>query len=1170
MPEKDIKDITDNYKLIKKLGEGSFGEVWLAHDIKRDEKVALKYLRLERANRDYLDLFKHEFEILSEIRHKHVALVFDFGYSPKKEQYFFTSEFCPGREFIDAAEGKPLSYVEEMLVQILSALDYVHSAGIIHFDIKSENVLVSEVDGHPHVKILDFGVAAKLKALPEGVMGTPSYMAPEIILEGSKIDHRADLYSLGILLLRTLTTKLPFDVSDTDAVLRWHLKGSLPDEIWEGGKIPHYMRELIEKLLQKKPEDRFSNARVALHFLNIATLKKYQKAEQDLAGAIPREGPLVERNDIIDGLRLCLDQAMAADAKGELPQVNFITGPQGIGKSRIISEIKRVIQIKVLNFFEITCNWEIPIWPKLERWLNIGGVVSEGMSEDWQMRVRVDAVIEKAGKQPFCLLIDDFHKADRTTKAFVSVLVEKIKRIRTEGRNIPIFILFATEEVIDEGVSLKRLSASGIKQYINLVLGDTEQGEKIATLLHQYSGGLPLLVVEGLRFLAPHLYRNEPLENLLPPPQIGLLYKEKIDSLKPSENEFLSILALVFRSATEIELANILQLSARVIAGLADACARNDLLEKSSLGDGHVYRVSSQALSLDIIRSIEPKRARELHKKIAEGLAKIKGTPLNEIAYFTAKSGNVEKAVGYYKEASGEFKKKQQIYQAADSLVRAINISAPNTKIWDDLLKEASQLLLVAGSYREAEGYLQKLTVTESSAVEDLRGNLAFKQRDFEKARRHYQNAINYLPGENRLQRILIINELANVELQAGELKRASELFKNSLQEEALLPEEEKRQVHNNSLGLVLSLQGKTDEALSFYEGQLKKLAPDMIAEEISLISSMGYVLMLASRYEDAIPYLKKVVDLSEKTGAMHSLFSSMGNLISAFIKESRYGEILPLLQKMSAYQERLGTIRDIAYNLLREGSIYLSLGMEEAAGECFKRGRKLSQEMNDKGLAAWCLLMEGYRERVYGDPKIAKALFGLTKNEAAELKDKSLNAWIYYAQADLACEQKDYEECKNQLSMITEIPEDEEFKIRLKLLNAEMIAPSYEGDIDSLFAPIEKTCAENKFHDLLWEVYHSWACSVFNRGNRVQGVELLIKGINVIESIASTLPEEYRDRYLAQRPRKKLFDDFKLISAPTTIKKALKKKEVGSAAEEKTVSEARAPEGTISELKKK
>jgi tetratricopeptide (TPR) repeat protein len=1138
-----IPDIMDNYELVQKLGEGSFGEVWRARDLKRGEEVALKYLRLDRVTKDYLEMFKHEFEILSEIRHRHLALVFDFGYSHKQQQYFFTSEFCIGREFLDAAEGKPIDTIEEMLVQILSALDYVHSQGIVHFDIKSENIIVSEEEGHPLIKILDFGVASKLKSLPSGVVGTPSYMAPEIILEGAKVDHRADLYSVGILLLRTLTKRLPFDVRDTDAVLRWHLKGELPEAIWEGVACPRYMKDLVAKLLQKNAADRFSSARVALHYLNMATVKKYQKAEQDLAGQIPREGPLVEREEVLAELRRRLDAAFAPSGGGAPeapPQICTIFGVQGIGKSRIIGELRRTIQLKELPFLDLVCNYEVPVWPKIEQWLGAAASVSPGMNEDWQMRARADAFLTAARQRPFALLADDFHKADRITKAVIPLLAERLARSRREGNPVPLFVLLGTEETSKEGMGLRRLSAAGITEYITLVLGAVEQAGSISKLLFRYSGGLPLLMVEGLRFLAPHLAKDEPLENLLPPPQIGLLYRGKIEALKGEEHEFLSILALLFRPAREEELANIMALPPRTIARLADACARSDLLGSipSAEGEARVYQISSQALSLDIIRSIEPARSKELHGRIAAGLTKTAGTPLNEIAYFTAKSGDVERAIAYYREASADFKKQLQLPSATDCLVKAINICPTAAPVREELIKDVAQLLIVAGSYREAEGYLAKIGGLISASVEELRGNLHFRLRALPEAREHYARALELTPAKDRLARLLLQNSIGNVEIQVGNYARAIELFQETLAEEQELPEAERRTVHNNSLGLAFALTGKTDEAVAFYEGQLKKLTPDLIAEEISLVSGMGYVLIIASRYEEAIPYLMRAVELSEKTGAMHSLFSSIGNLVSAFIKEARYADALPYVKKMGAYQERLGNARDISYNLLREGTIYLLVGMEEAAKECFARGRKLSQGSGDLALAGWFLLLDGYRERDFGDPAKAEEFFRLTALEASEQHDATLAAWVHAAQADLAFDLGDREECRRHLDQIEQAPNDEEFRVRIELLRAKLAAPTFEGDADALFSPIEAECVRASLHELLWEVYHFWARAHLERHDRMRAIIAFTKAMQTIQTIAHALPEEYRDRYLSQRERHQLFIDFKELSAPTPVKK--------------------------------
>jgi tetratricopeptide (TPR) repeat protein len=319
-------------------------------------------------------------------------------------------------------------------------------------------------------------------------------------------------------------------------------------------------------------------------------------------------------------------------------------------------------------------------------------------------------------------------------------------------------------------------------------------------------------------------------------------------------------------------------------------------------------------------------------------------------------------------------------------------------------------------------------------------------------------------------------------------------------------------------------------------------------------------VLFQASNYDEAIPHLKTAVDLSERTGAMHALFSSMGNLMSALLKEARYGEALSLILKMSAYQERMGSPHDISYNLLREGSIYLSVGMEEATRECFARGRALSVEIGDRSLASWFLLMEGYREKEYGSLEKAKEQFMLAEVEARDIHDKDLIAWANYSLADIAFDAGDHERCKSQLDLITECPQDDEFKLRLKLIRAKLKAVDYEGDVGELFAGMETECKRNKLQELLWEVYSTWAQAEIAREERTKAIQLLMKGIRVVETIASTLPEEYRDRYLRQRSRKKLFAIFKQLTGPAKAEGKPPEAKVHSA------EPAEAREGTIAE----
>ncbi|MDO8643752.1 MAG: serine/threonine-protein kinase, partial [bacterium] len=435
------------YQLTKKLGAGSFGEVWLAEN-QQKEQFALKFLKINPSQKLYVDLFKHEFQILCELRHAHLARVFDFGLSPDGQQYYFTQELCPGKNFLEAVQDKPLDYFEKALVQILSALDYVHGMGIVHFDIKADNILVQEREEGPFVKILDFGVAAKLKALPDMVGGTPAYMAPELCAKSSQLDHRVDLYALGILVLRALTKKLPFNARDVEEMTEWHLHGALPSSIWDGVEVPRYLREIVEKLLSKNPDDRFSNARVILNFINRTTGQKYKDVEETLEERIPVEGPLVGRALVLNKLNRQLDKAFRPNAKEREASLCFIEGEQGIGKSRIVDEVRKRVEVQGIGLVHLIGDRVVPLWPQMIQALKLPSLGIDDADDQWRARRRVDLILEQARKKPLCLLVDEFQRADDEFHLFAQELYRTLKK----DQNIPLFVLLASERVLSTGI----------------------------------------------------------------------------------------------------------------------------------------------------------------------------------------------------------------------------------------------------------------------------------------------------------------------------------------------------------------------------------------------------------------------------------------------------------------------------------------------------------------------------------------------------------------------------------------------------------------------------------------------------------------------------------------------------------------------------------------------
>ncbi|MFO1463582.1 MAG: protein kinase [bacterium] len=1114
----------------EKIGEGSFGEVYLAMDPALGRKVAVKFLRLDSSNPHFANavaLFKREFELLRELKHPHLAAVHDFGLDPQRNQYFFSAEYCPGKTLYQAFQGREIGFLEDVLAQVLSALDYIHSQGVIHSDIKPENIMIEEREGAPFAKLMDFGVAGRLRSGgQQGIGGTPAYMAPELFGSNPRLDPRTDLYSLGMLLLELVAGKTPFERGNVKAATDWHLHGKIPEAAWQAREFPGYLRELIEKLLKKNPSERFSNARVVLNFLNLATSGRYQNLEAGLGAEISLEGPLVERREeVLEGLQKRIQSVF--DPEAAAPSgVCFLSGERGIGKSRLLEELRQFLAVKEIPTFWLQGDWEIPAWPRLAEGLGLPDLAHDNLDREWQKRRRADALREAAKQRPLCLLIDDYHKIDKDMQ-------DCIQKLAAEPTSVPLFIIAAGETEVDGAIRLKRLSANGVLQYVQGILGRGDRTPGLADLLYRYSGGLPLLVVEGLRFLAPRFLRGERLEGLSLSSQIVNLYQDKIESLAEDEKKLVRLLALLFRPVTEAELTVILGATPAELGALAKPAVRHGLiLERTDAGlDGDfsvTYQLHSQALATSLIEGLEPEVRKALHAQIARGLEAGGQAPLKELAYHLAKAGQVERAADCYEEAAKGLQAQGQVSSAARSYSKALQLLPEGSARWQELLTELVRLYILSSSYVEAEEALKKLENTPSWRLDQLRGWLAFKRRDFPNARRHYEAALGQLGETQGLDRILVENAMANVDLQDGKPGEAALRFQKTLAWEGGLSPEEKAKINNNNLGLALVLKGDDRGAIEFYERRSRELENQLKPEErIVLFNSKSYVFLQTSRYEEAISCLKQAMRLAEETGAMHPLSSIMGNLITALIKESRYAESLPLLQKIVAFQERLGNSRDVAYNLMRQGSVYLTLGIGEKAKHCLQEGRKFSGH-SDKNLELWYLLVEGYWEREHGSLDAAMEIFRKLEAGAREIGAEEIAYWGVYSQADLAFEQGKLEESRRLLATIPFSTQDKEFLARLHLLEAKLSASEKGKDPEKLFAAVESECQQGHFREILWELYHDWALTREKRAGHKAALPLYEQGVHIVEAIVGSLPEEYRDRYMNQRLRKKLFDDWK------------------------------------------
>ena len=254
----------DHYTIEREVGAGGMATVYLAHDTKHDRKVAIKVLRPELASAVGTERFPREIRTVAQFNHPHILSLYDSGEAAGF--LYYVMPFVEGESLRDRLlreKQLPVADAVRILSEVADALAYSHARGVVHRDIKPANIMLAG----RHAIVADFGVAKALKAAAGDTLttvgialGTPQYMSPEQAMGQEDVDHRSDIYALGLLGYEMLAGHPPFEGASAQALLAAQVMEMPPDIQLQRPGIPPALGEAIMRCLAKNPADRWQSA----------------------------------------------------------------------------------------------------------------------------------------------------------------------------------------------------------------------------------------------------------------------------------------------------------------------------------------------------------------------------------------------------------------------------------------------------------------------------------------------------------------------------------------------------------------------------------------------------------------------------------------------------------------------------------------------------------------------------------------------------------------------------------------------------------------------------------------------------------------------------------------------------------------------------------------------
>jgi tetratricopeptide (TPR) repeat protein/predicted Ser/Thr protein kinase len=971
------------YEIQQILGEGGMGAVYRARDREVNRTVALKVIRPElTGNSAILDRFKQELVLSHQVTHKNVVRIYDLGDADGIK--FITMEYIEGQDLRSLIAQQKVFQPEEaveMMRQVCRALEAAHAVGVIHRDLKPQNIMR---DKQGRVVVMDFGLARLLDShggmtQTGAIVGTMEYMSPEQGL-GKPLDERSDLFAVGLIFYELLTGKMPYkaDSALASLVKRTHERAAPVSD--QSASIPHALSDIVGKCLEPKVQDRYQHVGEILTDLEAwqggraAATLKFPSSSRPWGQTVPWHW--------IGGVAAVLVLAI----------VGFLFRAKLFGPSTARAPSGPVVSLAILPFRNASGD------PTLD-W--IGPSLADMLSTDVGQSTRLRTVSPNSLHQVFADLrissttvldpvmirrVADFSSADRVVWGQYAKFGDQIRIDATlqdikNGSTVPLKIDVASEKDIPGAID--RLAES-IRQKLalpgnvlkELKASSFQPSSKSIAALRDYNQGI-LLQRDGKNLEAQKQFESAIKED----PTFALAFSRLAQAYSSLgyDNEAERSAKKAVQLSQELPEAEKYLISAvelEVNKNYPDAIKAYENLAKVSPDNSDVQ----SALASLYQDSGDLTKAREYYQKLLSSNPKNVAATL-DLGRIEIKSGNPQGSFDPLNRAYSLAVQVDNQEQKATSLhLMAIayrNLSKPQEVLRNE--QEAITIWRHIGQERGLAFSLNAIAAAEASLGET------------KDALSNFQEALTIRReiGDKRGLGDTLI-DMGNFSDERGDHDQALKMYKEALELERDIGNESLQATCLNNIGSVYSEKGQYDDALTYFQQVLQLREKSKVPQDIvAALQNLGEVLGGMGQYDKAISYYMRALDLQRSMNDPRGAAIESYGLGTLFDFQGRFGAAV------NSKQEALKTFRDLrdkslwmAEILGGYGEALILAGRGDEAKSSLDEALSLSRELKNDAMVAQTLGFEGDAFFYRGDFKAAHALYEQALQAATRSKE--------------------------------------------------------------------------------------------------------------------------------------------------------------------------------------